>query len=180
MPEIKKVLDNLKSKLDENFSRLDPDGLIGRDGTVLREKCIFNPPAKEEDIRSLEKELGIKVPQDYREFLLLHNGMTLFKSYLMEFKFFSLDEIREGFKDVQEFKKEEDLKTTKDYPIGEFQDVGYIMVDAHKLKKHSSQGAIYVGHIMPEATEESFVTFVENVIENTGELFWEDSNLPEY
>ncbi|MFJ8261007.1 SMI1/KNR4 family protein [Rummeliibacillus sp. NPDC094406] len=180
MTKIKKVLDALKSQLDENFIRLDPDGLIGRDGTILREECEFNPPSTEEEIFSLEKELGIIIPQDYREFLLLHNGMTLFKSYLVEYKFFSLDEICENFLIVQEDRKVDDLEPTKDYPIGEFPDVGYIMIDDKKVKKDSSQGAIYVGHIMPEETKESFASFIENVIEKTGEFFWEDPNLPEY
>lgn len=180
MTKIKEVLDNLKSQLDENFTRLDPEGLIGRDGTVLREECVFNPPAKEEEILGLEKELGIMIPQDYREFLMLHNGMTLFKSYLAEFTFFSLDEIRGNFSIVQNYREEEELDFIKDYPIGEFPDVGYIMIDDEKVTKNSSEGAIYVGHIIPEETKESFVSFVENIIEKTGEFFWEDSSLTEY
>ncbi len=181
MANIKTVLDKLKSQLDENLTRLHPRGLLDRDDkNILREECIFKEPATEGEINSLEIELGITIPYDYREFLLHHNGMTLFSTYLVEYKFYGLDEIRENFLIVQEDREEDDLEPTKDYPIGQFPDAGYIIMDARMLKKHSSQGAIYVGHIMPEATEESFVTFVENVIENTGEFFWEDSNLPEY
>lgn len=180
MSEIKKVLEKLKSQLDENLTRLVPEGLVGRDGTIIREECIFNPPSNIEEIYSLEKELGITIPQDYKDFLLYHDGMTLFKSYLAEFKFFSLNEMRENFLIVQEDCKEFGLELTKNYPIGEFPDVGYIMIDNDKAKKETSKGAIYVNHISPEETNESFVSFVENIVDKTGEFFWEDANLPVY
>ena len=150
------------------------------DKEILREVCTFNEAASEDEINLVEKELGITMPNDYRDFLLLHNGMTLFSSYLTSYTFFSLDEIRTNFLIVQKDFKEEDLEPTKDYPIGEYPDVGYIMISDALVTKYSSQGAIYVGHILPEETEESFVSFVENVIKKTGEFFWEDQSLTEY
>lgn len=33
-----------------------------------------NPPTNEQDIIACEEELGLKLPQDYREFLLKYNG----------------------------------------------------------------------------------------------------------
>ena len=152
----------------------------GDDKEILREVCTFNKAATEREINLVERELGIKIPNDYRDFLLLHNGMTLFSTYLVEYKFFSLDEIRENFWVVQADYKEYELELTKDYPIGEYPDVGYIMINDALVTKYSSQGAIYVGHILPEETEESFVSFIENVIKKTGEFFWEDQSLTEY
>ncbi|MEB6551355.1 SMI1/KNR4 family protein [Heyndrickxia sporothermodurans] len=181
MTRIQEVLDKLKSQLDENSTRLNPKGLLDEDDKdILREECIFEEPATEEDVKSLETELGITIPNDYKEFLLLHNGMTLFSSYLVEYKFFSLNEIREHFPIVQEGRKELDLKPNKDYPIGEFPDVGYIIMDSKKIKNRSSEGAIYVNHLSPEQTKESFVSFVQKLIENPGDFFWEDSSLKEY
>jgi hypothetical protein len=179
MTKIKEVLDKLKGQLDENFTRLNPEGLLDEDDKdVLRENCIFEEPANEREIKVLEKELGITIPSDYKEFLLLHNGMTLFSSYLVSYRFFSLDEIKENFSIVQDDRKEMELKPNKDYPIAEYPDVGYVMIEGKKVTKDSSNGAIYIGHILHENTEESFVSFVEKVITNAGEFFWEDSNLP--
>lgn len=174
MIKIEVVLNNLKSQLDENSSRLNPDGLLDEnDEDILREECIFNEPAKEEEIKLLENELKIKIPNDIREFLLLHNGMILFKSYIVSYKFFSLNEIREHFPIVQEGREEVELKPNKDYPIGEYPDVGYVMIANEKIKNHSSQGAIYISHLIPEETEESFTSFIEKLIETSGEFFWE-------
>lgn len=180
MTSIQEVLNELKSQLDENFTRPHSRGLLDRDDKdVLREECHFEGSATLEEIKLLEEELGVIFPSDYKEFLLLHDGMTLFSTYMVEYRFFSLDEIRAHHSLIQE-ERDEDLGPSKDYPIGEYPDVGYIMMNTKRAKKKSSQGAIYIGHIMPEETEESFVSFVEKVIKNTGEFFWEDPNLEEY
>ncbi|MER9326550.1 SMI1/KNR4 family protein [Mesorhizobium sp. M0488] len=38
-----------------------------------------NPPATEQDIRRFEKEIGYVLPEDYRAFLLLHDGWPGFE-----------------------------------------------------------------------------------------------------
>ena len=40
--------------------------------------CIFekNPPASEEEIKKIEKQLGLEIPEVYRRFLLKANGMV--------------------------------------------------------------------------------------------------------
>ena len=40
--------------------------------------CIFekNPPASEEEIKKIEKQLGLEIPEVYRRFLLNTNGMV--------------------------------------------------------------------------------------------------------
>ena len=40
--------------------------------------CIFekNPPASEEEIKKIEKQLGLEIPEVYRRFLLKVNGMV--------------------------------------------------------------------------------------------------------
>ena len=88
MAKIEEVLNHLKNQLDENSSRLSPDSLLDEnDEDILREECIFNEPATEDEIKLLENELKIKIPNDFREFLLLHNGMILFKSYIVSYNF---------------------------------------------------------------------------------------------
>jgi len=44
-------------------------------------KWLGNYPAKVEDIEYAEEKLGIKLPQDYRDFLLLTNGFAATSNY---------------------------------------------------------------------------------------------------
>lgn len=143
LKSIKELLIELKSQLDEDNARAHSKGLLDReDKFVLKEECSFNAPASLSEIQPLEKELAVTFPADYRAFLLLHNGMTLFSRYLVEYNFFSLDEIRENYLLAQEY-DDEDEGPSKNYPIGEYPDVGYIMMNNEKVTEDSSEGATY-------------------------------------
>ena len=48
----------------------------------------FNPPAKEADIKEYEDRLGFRLPQDYRDFLLISNGAVIDYDHI-----FGLDDI---------------------------------------------------------------------------------------
>ena len=131
MKDIEVLLKELKSKLDEKSSLADWDGLLDRDDkTPLRHYFTFNPPATEEEINKLEQDLGITIPDDYREFLTIHNGMILYSSYLLEVKYLSIDEIRQEYENVQDFRVKEELyeERNKDYPIAELVDVNFVMM----------------------------------------------------
>lgn len=69
-------------------------------------KCTFEEPASPEEIIQAEKDLKMKFPEDYKEFLLLHNGATLFSSIGEdgvenggELWLFSIKEIKEAIED---------------------------------------------------------------------------------
>lgn len=70
----KKTLDALKERLDENNSMLvqQPKGVL------LRRIFEFNPPLTEENIIEFSLEQNLHLPEDYRQFLLMHNGASLF------------------------------------------------------------------------------------------------------
>ncbi|MDX2271900.1 MAG: SMI1/KNR4 family protein [Cyanobacteriota bacterium] len=57
---------------------------------------VFEPPASLEQINDHELSLDIVFPPSYREFLMLHNGMTLFLSenYSTAIKIYGLSEIK--------------------------------------------------------------------------------------
>lgn len=42
----------------------------------IESRWIGNDPAKIDDIESAEKNLGMRLPQDYKEFLLISNGFS--------------------------------------------------------------------------------------------------------
>jgi cell wall assembly regulator SMI1 len=175
MNEIEELLNDLKSKLDEDFSMLDKDGLLDEDDKApLRHFFTFNPPAPEEEIEKLEQDLGIILPNDYRELLTIHNGMLLYSSYLAEVKYLSIEEIRQKYEEIQEFRfKHLDVEKNKDYPIALLMDVGYVMMKSSRIKNGSSNGAVVVGEIDEEETNMPFYTFLENTINTPFEYFWE-------
>ena len=64
-------------------------------GDAVSVKFLFNPAAFEEDIQNFIDSYQVILPPDYREFLLTHNGATLFSMYGGGFLLLSLKEIRE-------------------------------------------------------------------------------------
>jgi len=48
-------------------------------GYISKAKCIFRPGAETNEISSLEGQLGLTIPDSYREFLSYTNGAVLFK-----------------------------------------------------------------------------------------------------
>ena len=127
-----------------------------------------------EEIEKLEQDLGITLPNDYRELLTIHNGMLLYSSYLAEVKYLSIEEIRQKYEEIQEFRfKHLDVEKNKDYPIALLMDVGYVMMKSSRIKNGFSNGAVVVGEIDEEETNMPFYTFLENTINTPFEYFWE-------
>lgn len=175
MSNIKTLIQELKSNLDESSTMLNKDGILDEnDKDPLRYHFTFNPPANEEEIEKLEQDLGIKIPDDYKEYLTIHNGMILYKSYLAAVEFLSIEEVRENYEKVQEDRFENlDIEKNKDYPIIELMDVGFVMMKSSRIKNGSSEGAIVVGEYDEEETNMSFNAFLENIIKTPFEYFWE-------
>lgn len=76
--------------------RLDNDGRLkiqAEFGYCEMAKCSFNPPTTAKEIDNFFSAYNLKVPYDYKQFLLLHNGARLFVSPGGGFELFGLDEI---------------------------------------------------------------------------------------
>ncbi|MDP4180535.1 MAG: SMI1/KNR4 family protein [Bacillota bacterium] len=81
--KIAEQIEIIKRMVNEKFKIYLGEGLIADF------QCKFNPPATIEEINQLEKDHKIAIPPDYKEFLLITNGM-----YLMDImKFHSLNDI---------------------------------------------------------------------------------------
>lgn len=95
----------LKSRLDQNNMLL----VQKEEGFLEKQQFLFNPPALENEIN----ELPFVLPDDYKEFLKLYNGITLYLSpeYGDCFKIFSISEILDDYQYI-------------DYPEGWFP-IGY-------------------------------------------------------
>lgn len=72
----------LSKSLAELKKRIDLSGgdllIQDSDGEVEPAQFRFNPPATQEDIEELEYTYDVELPQDYVDFLKIHNGAVLF------------------------------------------------------------------------------------------------------
>ncbi|PAD11666.1 SMI1/KNR4 family protein, partial [Shouchella clausii] len=70
---LKEILDSLKEALNE-------EGKIKSLLTSEECFCSFNVPVSENHLSQFEKDQGIKIPSDLKEFLSLHNGARIYES----------------------------------------------------------------------------------------------------
>lgn len=83
---------NMLEALDYN-SRTNPESFED-DPDEIRES-LFRPPASQKEIETAEKDLGIALPEDYKEFLSITNGFgQVWRGILFEPPLHPLSEIR--------------------------------------------------------------------------------------
>ncbi|WP_281888062.1 SMI1/KNR4 family protein [Paenibacillus sp. YYML68] len=161
----KMVLDGFKKRLDHNKEILKQ----GIAGSVFSAKTFFGPPAKEKDIEAFENEVGIIIPKDYRNFLLIHNGAIFY-----EFEIFGLEDIRNHFV-IFDYKN---LSPSGWYPIGS--DNGSMLwIDQTVLKEESLNKRNNYLHYSEKLFTDSaiplnlnFERWLERFILASGEHFW--------
>ncbi|GIN88468.1 hypothetical protein J6TS2_48540 [Heyndrickxia sporothermodurans] len=69
------ILEELKSKLNANFETT----IIDQWGKTRKVTFTFNEPASIEKINRFEKEFDWVLPKDYKNILLIHNGLDIFE-----------------------------------------------------------------------------------------------------
>lgn len=92
------TLSGLKKLLNSN-NRMKT---ISHEGEVGNVSCSFNAPIQTTEIEMFESEHDIKLPEDYKALLTLHNGARIYESIDEDgdklgdgLEIFSLDEIKE-------------------------------------------------------------------------------------
>ncbi|MDQ7864910.1 SMI1/KNR4 family protein [Peribacillus frigoritolerans] len=53
---------------------------ISEEGEVYTVSCSFNAPIKTTEVEMFESEHDIKLPEDYKALLTLHNGARIYES----------------------------------------------------------------------------------------------------
>ncbi len=124
---IRMTLDGIK----EAVSKYGTFPMLQHGGHVMEDAAFqFRDPASPQEINSLEKMLGVTLPNDYKEFLFNHNGMEMFNGI----ELLSTEGIIE-FNEVQDFPKGYVL-------IGYHYDGRYV-IDVNK----SNKGLGYMLHL---------------------------------
>lgn len=128
------TLSGLKKLLDNN----EQMKTISEEGEVYTVSCSFNAPIKITEVEMFESEHDIKLPEDYKAFLKLHNGARIYESVDDDgvnigggLHLFSLDDIKET--------QEVEYISEHGIPIAHLLEDCYLILDIEKLKSGNSQ-----------------------------------------
>lgn len=98
---VEKTLEHLKNKLKkDNFFEI-----YEGEGRVSKVTCTFGPPVPPAKIKDFEKQTKIILPEDYKQFLQLHNGISLFDDVKCggECKLYNIEYILETYLDTLKY-----------------------------------------------------------------------------
>lgn len=157
---VKDVLDGLKQRLDENNELVTQS----TNGSCYTSQFKFNKATTNESIEKFLTENDWVLPDDYKEFLLLHNGADFFShEYGEAFYLYSLEEIKDNY--IKELH-------TNCYPIGRFTDIGYILIDNERCKEERNDYLLLDGNELLDF-QCNFKTWLNRIIICQGASYWE-------
>jgi hypothetical protein len=120
MKLVHETLNELKKQLINNKLSIQE-----QNGVAIEMEFQFEKPAPEIEIEGFINSTGLWLPEDYKAFLQIHNGATLFQPwYGGQFELYGLTSIYK--------QKKQGLFMEFWYPIG-YQDGGYLMIDGEKV-----------------------------------------------
>lgn len=152
------IVNGLRKRLDEN-GRL---AVQSSQGTIFEMGFTFHEPAKEAVLSQYPF-----LPEDYLQFLRLHDGANFFT-----FEYggsFMLHSIEKALTQYEEFKKNGFIPTGKDwFPIGHVTDMGELCIDLSHPKQH-----VLLFGIPVYSFTCSFDTWLDRMIQVNGAYFWQ-------
>lgn len=163
------TLSGLKKLLDNN----EQMKTISEEGEVYTVSCSFNPPIKTSEIETFESEHDIKLPEDYKAFLTLHNGARIYELIDDEddinigggLHLFSLDEVKEA--------QELELMEGLGIPIGHLLGDCYLILDTEKLKVGDPNYLNILEFTELASPNLNFEIFLDRYVISQGVVFWD-------
>lgn len=145
--------------------------IISYEGEVREITCSFNSEAVASEIEKFENENSIKLPEDYKAFLTLHNGARIYESIDEDgdklgdgLEIFSLDEIKE-YQEI-EYLSEHGI------PIAHLLEDCYLILDTDKLKGGDPNYLNIMEFTDLSSLNLNFEIFLDRYIISQGEAFW--------
>lgn len=161
------TLSGLKKLLDKN----EQMKTISEEGEVGSVSCSFNAPIQTTEIELFERENNIKLPEDYKAFLTLHNGARIYELIAEDdinigggLEIFSLDEIKE-YQEI-EYLSEHGI------PIAHLLNDCYLILDTEKLKSGNPNYLCIMEFTELSSLNLNFEIFLDRYIISQGEVFW--------
>jgi len=172
MELLHKTLNGLKKRLEKDNTIY----IQHTEGLVYEVTCDFNAPASEKSIKQFENQTGWTLPQDYKEYLLQHNGANLLyiPRYGDGIELFSIEYTLELFESWQQYEMfERNL-----FAIGTCRD-GYLLIDADLCKPTPSREGNYMHWYTDGGSEEdvkslytNFEIWLDRIIAAQGDDYW--------
>lgn len=145
---------------------------VVEEGEVYNVSCSFNPPIKTTEIEMFERENNIKLPEDYKAFLKLHNGARIYELIAEDdinigggLHLFSLDEVKEA--------QELELMEGLGLPIGHLLGDCYLILDTEKLKVGDPNYLNILEFTELASPNLNFEIFLDRYIISQGVVFWD-------
>lgn len=164
---IQKTLNTLKRCLSEKGIT----NLIAGQGEIQTVSCSFNPRLEKENLSVFENKTTCTLPNDYKEFLLLHNGAKIFEQLLDGdinigggLHLFSLQEVEKFIGDLQ---------YNFDYLyIGQVHE-SQLLISKNALKQRNPNYLYIAETTNPDPLNLNLELFVDRFIISQGANFWE-------
>jgi hypothetical protein len=165
---VNQILSGLKTRLNNGRILVQSTG-----GYCYNAECLFNEPATESKIEQFHNETAFILPEDYRHFLSLHNGMTLFKGeFEGQIELYRIEEIPTHYKTFYDaFYSYLGDEEKDSYPIGYYTDVGMIMINNSTVKKGDSD-YLWVTSIDSIVFPYDFQTWLDQTVMSQGNHYW--------
>lgn len=152
---IRDILDYMR-KLSDNKIELY------RDGEISVFNAILNAPVNKEYINYFEESIGYQLPKDYKEFLLVANGIQFFEA--ADFEIFDLEYVKE----LMKFNEYSDGV----YVIGSILE-DYILINSKEIE--SGKYLYFGSSILPQeciSFNHNFEMFLKNFIGANFQNYW--------
>ena len=162
------VLEALKTRLDEN-DQLD---VHSTSGDYQKIGFNFNKPITIDKLEQVIAENGLILPNEYRDFLLLHNGAEFFTyEYGYSFCLYSIEEM---INEYNSMKNSCDVEYILEncYPIGYVVDRGPLLLDLSNFQK-TNKVTILLRSIETINFHCDLTTWLERMIIAQGNAYWE-------
>jgi hypothetical protein len=164
---VEKSINYLKQKLEEKGFFEIYQG----EGKTSSVTCKFNNPVSFTEIEEFESQTGLTLPNDYKQFLLLHNGASFFDDvkYGGECYLYDIELVLENFQD-----------RSGDFPSG-WITIGYhfgeeIVLDCDKYKNGDKYCVMHRGASEPNGIayglKLSFELWLDRLIICQGLNYW--------
>ncbi|PGZ93353.1 SMI1/KNR4 family protein [Bacillus sp. AFS029533] len=172
MELLNRTLNGLKKRLE----KANTIYIQHTEGMVYEVTCDFKASASEKALKLFENQTGYTLPQDYKDFLKLHNGSSLLYTpdYGDGIELFSIEytlELYESWKEHSAF--ERNL-----FAIGTCKD-GYLLIDADLCKPKPNRDGNYIHWLIDGGSEEdviplhtNFELWLDRIIAAQGDDYW--------
>ncbi|KAA0549519.1 SMI1/KNR4 family protein [Bacillus sp. BGMRC 2118] len=165
---IEEILLGLKKRLVDNKMLVQSSK-----GYVYEAEFYFNDPATGKLIEEFQKTTPFLLPNDYRNFLSVHNGFTIFKGeFEGQIELYRLEDIQKEYHVFRDAFYHYLVEEKQDsYPIGYYTDIGMLMINNEKVKQGLSD-YLWITSIDDIDLNTSFEVWLDRAIMSQGNHYW--------